>query len=699
MPTESSRVVRLKRIVSPDDPDPSNPTVYVDVPVSVRMTFHDNKSNAQDYTYIIDETDANTSRVARKNRVKNVTVDENGDVKFDDSNFLDVERPRRLTIHDSKDRGQERIYIFNNAEPPPTIVDENTGKLDKGNTSRRTHVVRYTFDNTPTGVPWIDMEYIDQFSTWDAKSTGQDTTYLLTGNPNDPRGPDGPQTPIDDPTDPYRPTFVKRPEGLRLLLPLDSDFVDPPWRLDAFVNIVNVSWSGVTEFEEASRIFQTASVKDTKKMTIVMFVRVPQEAIDFYGEVFVLDFGPKNETVTNPGNGSGVPPSTSSIESSNIVVADDAVGISIRSKQVPVVVQHCNLASTTPFTTFLTAVGRGPIGTNSIDFGPNPGWETWAGATANVSGTGVPSGTSVTGYSSTPATNGVLTLSNSIASPVAGTTYTFVVTPTPGSTDGTFVAETIAEQISLDFTANGFVIGKWNCIAISADTSIPYSSGPPGGSESFGFTPPVVTSTPKLLVSVNGVDKSPTQLNFAYGTLPYAKGGILPDGVSGYTGGVYDSYPKVDINECVFVPSDPTLGRHDFPMTIAPWDIGVGNCEFAIPVHDENINRVSGFSPVVELCAVQIWTDQALDVTDPNVIKYFMVQFADGDNPKNKDVSVNGIKMVKPSFAQEKFGKSAFLFDGGPSTFIVNKGSAKGDFTKVGDLKSFSPPPPSGTPK
>jgi hypothetical protein len=81
---------------------------------------------------------------------------------------------------------------------------------------------------------------------------------------------------------------------------------------------------------------------------------------------------------------------------------------------------------------------------------------------------------------------------------------------------------------------------------------------------------------------------------------------------------------------------------------------------------------------------VQIWTDRALDFADPAIRAKFMKP--DPDDPTKP-------RMVDPSVAQAAFGKPTFLFDGPPSKFATNRGSG-GEFTKVGDLKKFTPYPP-----
>lgn len=94
----------------------------------------------------------------------------------------------------------------------------------------------------------------------------------------------------------------------------------------------------------------------------------------------------------------------------------------------------------------------------------------------------------------------------------------------------------------------------------------------------------------------------------------------------------------------------------------------------------------------IEYSAVQIWHNQFIDFRDPDVLSKFALPATDIPS----DASADGIRLVDPSVAQQAFGKPTFFFDGPPSRFVNNRG-AGGEFTKIGDLKSFRPAPPRAT--
>lgn len=131
------------------------------------------------------------------------------------------------------------------------------------------------------------------------------------------------------------------------------------------------------------------------------------------------------------------------------------------------------------------------------------------------------------------------------------------------------------------------------------------------------------------------------------------------------------------------------LGEERGPLTAPPlqqpWTIGITGEEFALPVQTTETEAWPHQDrPKVAYGYVQVWTDQALDFSDPDIRAKFMKR--DPDDPTRP-------RLVSPSVAQAAFGKPTFFFDGPPSKFATNRGSG-GEFTTVGDLKKFAPYPP-----
>jgi hypothetical protein len=210
MPFESTRVVSFKKIANPLDA-----SQFVYVPVVDRITFVDQKSDSQESTWIFDNSE-NSLREVRTQRVFSTA---------DESQYLDVERIAQFRVVDQKSDGQESTYRVVNDDPPPALPGGG------GLQHLRTHVVRYrqSYDG-----PWIDVELIDQIAFVDPKSNSQEMIFTLDHGPT--AGPAG------DANDPYQPDIAGS-EPLTPLSPVNS-LVDPPWRLDPFRNIVNLSWQG-----------------------------------------------------------------------------------------------------------------------------------------------------------------------------------------------------------------------------------------------------------------------------------------------------------------------------------------------------------------------------------------------------------------------------------------------------------------------
>jgi hypothetical protein len=116
-------------------------------------------------------------------------------------------------------------------------------------------------------------------------------------------------------------------------------------------------------------------------------------------------------------------------------------------------------------------------------------------------------------------------------------------------------------------------------------------------------------------------------------------------------------------------------------VSIPAWKPSINGFRTALPLIREYADY-SGQSFAVDYAAVQIWTDQFIDPTT-HIDKFVKL---DPGNPTKP-------LLVDPSVAQKAFGKPTFFFDGPPSRFVNNRGSG-GEFTKIGDLKSFRPAPP-----
>lgn len=230
MPDSINRRQSLKKIKDPDDDDN-----FVMIPVTDQITFRDPKSFAQEYVFRFNNTES-AGRVAHVRRVKQ-KIGMPTDYTEDDSNYVEVERIDRLGAVDPKSFAQGTGFRFDNRDEPeswpalPGVLDEVEQP------ARYRHVVRYTADNTLAGVPWVDVELIDLFSVKDPKSFGQETIYRITYAE---RGP-----PIADPDDPYQPTFAFADHDLPTAEEGSTE-IDPPYRIDPFQNIVNVSWGGVS---------------------------------------------------------------------------------------------------------------------------------------------------------------------------------------------------------------------------------------------------------------------------------------------------------------------------------------------------------------------------------------------------------------------------------------------------------------------
>src|SRR5215471_3744858 len=115
-----SRIMYKKRIVSPFDPDPKNPTQYVDIPVIAAINLHDAKDFAQDRIWVFDNTssDAGAGRGGNAYRIPHRSVDDQGNITKDRENYVNAEQPTAFQIKDIKEFAQERTPFADGAASP-----------------------------------------------------------------------------------------------------------------------------------------------------------------------------------------------------------------------------------------------------------------------------------------------------------------------------------------------------------------------------------------------------------------------------------------------------------------------------------------------------------------------------------------------------------------------------------------------------
>ena len=192
MPTETDRTTSVRRITNPDDA-----TTYVDLKVIDAISFVDPKSQGQETQYAFN----NGSDDNRQVHVTNLTG-------TDGSSKLDVERIDVFSVIDAADRGQETQFALDNSAEPPTHLT--------------THDVKIYSDD---GSCWLMVRRTDSFAVADPSDSGQETVFELD-NPDDDIG--NPPDPLDPPDTTW-----------------DGTDINPPWRIDPWQNIIDVSWGGL----------------------------------------------------------------------------------------------------------------------------------------------------------------------------------------------------------------------------------------------------------------------------------------------------------------------------------------------------------------------------------------------------------------------------------------------------------------------
>jgi hypothetical protein len=288
------RLVYLKRIVDPDDPDPANPTSYVDVPVIVGAVLGDT-GNSTSYWRSHDSTADNSARTTRQVEIRHQSQDGSGNITADSGTTpLVVERVDKFrvrnydqkeipTLHSpSSDEGVFGATGNSPGESAGSSAGNAMGGPDPG--KWLTHVVRYNGGNTPDAgdTPWIDVELMDicklrgyfvqrdRYTGFDRNQHSDYTQMTYLWLKNDPGV--GPEGGFSDPDDPFNPTWSDinywyhvgngeiqpgdpwpgdgNTDGLLPYLPNDgsnglgSSGDGGAVRLDPFQNIVNYQFGG-----------------------------------------------------------------------------------------------------------------------------------------------------------------------------------------------------------------------------------------------------------------------------------------------------------------------------------------------------------------------------------------------------------------------------------------------------------------------
>ncbi len=240
----TTRTLKRKRIIlDPDDKENS----YVDIPVVAQMQIVGSLGQLFKYKIVNDST--NTTRQVREQEVKAARINDDV-IEYDDDVSIKVERIKQLRILGS--RGQIFKYKLKNEDPAPRTPEECLeGDDEEAFHHEKVRYVRYYKDNDTEEDLWIDVEQIELMRM--LGTNGQIFKFRLAneeaGDPVDP----------EDDDDPY----LRTEEGVTVgfcsdeleLMPEEAEDsgVDPPWRLDPWQNIVNISplgyWLEVSIFD------------------------------------------------------------------------------------------------------------------------------------------------------------------------------------------------------------------------------------------------------------------------------------------------------------------------------------------------------------------------------------------------------------------------------------------------------------------
>jgi hypothetical protein len=225
----TNRVMRLRKVRDPNDEDN-----FVLIPVIETIQFSDPKDSSQERVVRFNNSVDTEARVWHTRRVLNKSGTPSNFTE-DEDNYVDVARIDSLTTIDPKSASQEVVLRLDNRDddgswpaPPGALVENDLTHVR--------NVVRYTADNTPDGVPWVDVELINIILVRDPKTEGQEYVYRIARAE--------PGEAIEDEDDPYLPTFALADESLEVI---EDDDPASPVMLDPFQNIVNVKWGEPVE--------------------------------------------------------------------------------------------------------------------------------------------------------------------------------------------------------------------------------------------------------------------------------------------------------------------------------------------------------------------------------------------------------------------------------------------------------------------
>jgi hypothetical protein len=287
MPTEILRKIATKKITLPG----GGGTVVV--PVITQITFQDTVDRGQESTYTISNyppawRDVHVAWVGDKGSA-DATETPDPDVPTPDD-CVAVERVDKWRVKDPVSRGQETFPEFtgNKADwydkhGPPFFPQH-----------AQTHLVKYI--NDPDDGNSVISELLDKVNVKDPVERGQQTHYTLA-NPPSNDGIGG-LTLGTDPNDSDYPNIatvqVQQDSGLPDITAVSgsSPPTDPPYRLDPFQNIVQVSGEaedflvGGSDFNGQPCLFGSQNGKDWYQ------VPAPPAASSQYGsEVIQLAYG------------------------------------------------------------------------------------------------------------------------------------------------------------------------------------------------------------------------------------------------------------------------------------------------------------------------------------------------------------------------------------------------------------------------
>lgn len=189
MATELARTTSVRRIKNPDDP-----SVYVELKVIDNIRFYSGRDKGQEVEYSF-SNDPSSNRETDAFTVVGETGDE-----------VEVEIIRKLFSYNGRDNGQDAEWSFfgNNSFPPHHL--ETFDKKIYG-------------DNGTNLDRWIEVRRVRAIKFYNGRDKGRDTEIRLNW-------------------DAYSDYTNLSPVHTQW----DDTDINPPWRLDPFQQIINVSW-------------------------------------------------------------------------------------------------------------------------------------------------------------------------------------------------------------------------------------------------------------------------------------------------------------------------------------------------------------------------------------------------------------------------------------------------------------------------